>query len=69
MKASAFKDFAEVLEEGLEKMANGDFRNGAVDIIWKKIQSKHVFVIPNRKLLIQKKSYSDITNTIVEHLT
>jgi len=69
MKASAFKDFAEVLEEGLEKMANGDFRNGAVDIIWKKIQSKHVFVIPNRRVLLQKKSYSDITNTIVEHLT
>ena len=69
MKASAFQDFAEVLEDGLEIMRNGDFRNGAVDIVWKRIQSTRVFVIPNRKLLIQKKSYSDITNTIVEHLT
>jgi hypothetical protein len=68
MKASTFNDYVKVLEEGLEMMKLGDLHGGVVDIIWKKIQTEYVFVIPNRKLLVQKKSYSNITNMIVDHL-
>jgi len=68
MKASAFNDYVKVLKEGLEMMRHGELHNGVVDIVWKKIQTEYVFAIPNKKLLVQKRSYSNITNMIVDHV-
>lgn len=41
----------------------------AMDQSWKVLQQDYVFLIPNQKVLIQRPSYSDIENRVVEYNT
>jgi glycosyl transferase, family 25 len=68
LKSHIFEDMKITIKQGISLMENGDFQNGAIDQIWKSLQNRYVFVVPKRKMLVQRKSFSDIEGRIVNYL-
>lgn len=68
MKKTIFPEYLQILNKGIDLMNRGFIAEGAIDIIWKELQTSHVFVIPRKRILIQIASYSDIANEKVRYL-
>ena len=68
MKKEIFSEYLQKLNKGIDLMNKGFIAEGAIDIIWKELQSDHVFAIPRKKILIQIASHSDILNEKVRYL-
>jgi len=68
IKSSLFGDYQKTLQAGIDLMEMGLVSEGAIDIIWKKLQQTHLFLIPKRKLVYQIASHSDISNEVARYL-
>lgn len=61
-----FLNIANYSISGLSKNINSE-NIFAIDQVWKKLQLQNVFVVPKIKCVVQRKSFSDIQNNVVDY--
>ena len=68
LKPHMISKMKDVALESISELENGRPKNkAAIDVVWKKLQKKYVFVVPTKRVAKQSASFSDIEQRIVEY--
>ena len=61
LKPHMITEMIEMANESITMLESGqENKRAAIDVIWKKLQKKYVFVVPIQRVARQSASYSDI---------
>jgi glycosyl transferase family 25 len=61
---------SDVFNESITRLKNGESQStAALDQVWKKIQPYYTFVVPVSKAVVQRESFSDIEQEVVNYQT
>lgn len=68
LKPEIINDMIDVAKESIVKFEAGKReKKAAIDVVWKRLQKKYFFVIPNDRVAYQIESYSDIMKKEVSY--
>jgi hypothetical protein len=68
IKSTIAEELLAVWDEGIQELErDGDRMTFGLDIIWKRLQSDHVFLIPVRRAVYQEAGYSDVEEAVVNY--
>jgi len=68
IKATIATDLLRLLEEGADQLAaGGDRMLFGVDMVWKRLQTSRIFVIPTIRAVMQADGYSDVERQFVNY--
>lgn len=68
VRRNIINDLINIYSQSIKELENGNDKEiSAIDVIWQNYQKKSVFIIPNRKIVLQRASYSDIEKTFVNY--
>lgn len=68
LKPHMFQPMIEIFKKSVELLKSGEVdKKGAIDVQWKSVQRKHIFVVPKERVATQAPGYSDILGRYVSY--
>ena len=68
LKPHMIPEMVNMANESIDRLESGQENNrAAIDVVWKKLQKKYVFVVPIRRVARQSASYSDIEKAYTDY--